>query len=41
MTSATVTPRAATGTAARTRRRRLSPARILLNVFLLEQTFFG
>jgi multiple sugar transport system permease protein len=34
MTSATVTRGAATGTAAKARRRRLSPARILLNVFL-------
>jgi multiple sugar transport system permease protein len=34
MTSATVTRGAATGTAARTRRRRLSPGRVLLNVFL-------
>jgi multiple sugar transport system permease protein len=34
MTSTTITRRAATGTAATTRRRRLSPARILLNVFL-------
>ena len=34
MTSTTVTPRAATGTAARARHRRLSPGRILLNVFL-------
>jgi multiple sugar transport system permease protein len=34
MTSTTITRRAATGTAAETRRRRLSPARILLNVFL-------
>jgi multiple sugar transport system permease protein len=34
MTSATVTRGAATGTAAKARRRRLSPGRILLNVFL-------
>ena len=34
MTSTTITRGAATGTAAETRRRRLSPARILLNVFL-------